>query len=471
MPFSRTSRGIDWKHDHPSRSAAEVETAVEEVLRCVRADDPASANKAVDDWSPEDLADLIVHMPLDHARTFLDWLPKQKASRVLADMHRDNRAALSRRESEGHLSELLEEMPPDVALDTFRSLPKRMKGRMASLLTDFEALQDAGKYPEGTVGYIMDRRIVAVPMSSTATVAVETIKAAFESKGTVGTIYVLDADKTPIGVFRPRDLLAVPPDTPIRDFMQKEFPVVRAEARHDDAAHTVEGAGYMSLPVVDSEGRLIGQITPKLRERIIAEERRKGMLRMSQVSTDSRATDGFLRIVRARLPWLLAGLIGATIAAFIIGSFEEELEKAAILAAFIPVVMSMAGNSGLQASGVSVQVLASGSMWPGDRLTSRLLRELAGALSNGAIAGIILATIVMLMSGIFEIDNAPRLALATSFSLMSVTTIAALVGSSVPFALNRFGIDPAAATGVFITTSNDVLGVLVYFTMADVFYF
>jgi ribonuclease Z len=89
MSFSRTSRGIDWKHDHASRSAAEVETAVEEVLRCVRADDPASANQAVDDWSPEDLADLIVHMPLNHARTFLDWLPKQKASRVLADMHRD----------------------------------------------------------------------------------------------------------------------------------------------------------------------------------------------------------------------------------------------------------------------------------------------------------------------------------------------------------------------------------------------
>ena len=145
MPLSRTSQGVDWRHDHPSRSAEEVETAVEEVLRCVRADDPANANKAVDDWSAEDLADLIVHMPLDYARTFLDWLPKQKASRVLADMHRDNRAALSRTESEGHLRELLEEMPPDVALDTFRSLPKRMKGRMGGLLTDFETLQDARK--------------------------------------------------------------------------------------------------------------------------------------------------------------------------------------------------------------------------------------------------------------------------------------------------------------------------------------
>jgi len=130
----------------------------------------------------------------------------------------------------------------------------------------------------------------------------------------------------------------------------------------------------MSLPVVDADGRLLGRITPKLRERILAEEQRKDLLRMSQVSPEARATDGYLQIVRGRLPWLLAGLIGATIAAFIIGSFEEELEKAAILAAFIPVVMSMAGNAGLQASGVSVQVLASGSMWPGDRLATRLLR-------------------------------------------------------------------------------------------------
>jgi Mg/Co/Ni transporter MgtE len=382
----------------------------------------ASANKAVDDWSPEDLADLIVHMPLDHARTFLDWLPKQKASRVLADMHRDNRAALSRRESEGHLSELLEEMPPDVALDTFRSLPKRMKGRMASLLTDFETLQDARKYPEGTVGHIMDRRIVAVPLSSIASEAVEAIKAAFESKGTVGTIYVLDADKIPVGVFRPRDLLAVPPDTPIRDFMQKEFPVVRAEARHDDAAHTVEGAGYMSLPVVDSEGRLIGQITPKLRERIIAEERRKA---------PGRSDRRHYRRIHHRL-------------------VRGRARKSRYPGRLYPCC---------HVDGREFRVAGLGCFGPGPRLGLHV----AGRSPH--------------------VKTAPRTGRSPQqwshrrdnpghpFSLMSVTTIAALVGSSVPFALNRFGIDPAAATGVFITTSNDVLGVLVYFTMADVFYF
>jgi magnesium transporter len=133
--------------------------------------------------------------------------------------------------------------------------------------------------------------------------------------------------------------------------------------------------------------------------------------------------------------------------------------------------MSMAGNSGLQASGVSVQALASGSIWPGDRLVSRLFRECLGSLSNGAMAGVILAMLVLLGSLVFEIEDPLNLALATSLSLMTVTTVAAIVGSSVPFALNRFGIDPATATGVFITTSNDVVGVLVYFTMADIFYF
>lgn len=466
-----TNRGDTDSRPGSPRSAVEVEASIEEVLKCIRADDPAGANNAVDGWSAEDLADLMVHMPLHYARTFLEWLPKQKASRVLADMHWNYRAALSRTESASHLTELLGEMPPEAALETFRSLPKRMRGRMARMLTDIEALQDSRKYPHGTAGSIMDRRVIVVSAESTAAEAMETIKQAFELQGTAGTVFVVDAHKTLIGLFRPRDLMIVPPDTPIRDVMLTDFPVVHADARQDDAAHITEGEGYVSLPVVDAEGRLLGRITPKLRERILAEEQRKDLLRMSQVSPDARATDGFLQIVRGRLPWLLAGLIGATIAAFIIGSFEDELEKAAILAAFIPVVMSMAGNSGLQASGVSVQVLASGTMWPGDRLASRLLRELAGALSNGAIAGIILAMLVMVMSGLFDIENAARLAMATSFSLMTVTTIAALVGASVPFGLNRFGIDPAAATGVFITTSNDVLGVLVYFTMADLFYF
>ncbi len=237
------------------------------------------------------------------------------------------------------------------------------------------------------------------------------------------------------------------------------------------AARAAAGTAFKSLPVVDQDGRLIGEITQKMLERVVAEEAAEDMMKLGGVAEDARATDSVPRIVRNRLPWLLAGLIGATCAALIIGSFEDELAKAAILAAFIPVVMSMAGNSGLQASVVSVQALAMGDSWPGDRLIYRFARELMGALLNGAVAGSILAALILLGSTVFEIDNPARLAMATSLSLLSVTTIAAIVGAFVPLVLHRVGIDPAAATGVFITTSNDVLGVLVYFLMASAFYF
>jgi len=206
-------------------------------------------------------------------------------------------------------------------------------------------------------------------------------------------------------------------------------------------------------------------------ERVIAEEAAEDMLKLGGVHQDTRPTDSVPQIVRNRSPWLLAGFIGATIAALIIGSYEDELAKAAILAAFIPVVMSMAGNAGLQASVVSIQALAMGSDWPGDRLIFRFARELLGALLNGTIAGSILAALILLGSMFFDVEQLVRLALATSLSLLTVTSIAAIVGAFVPLALHRLGIDPAEATGVFITTSNDVVGVLVYFLMASAFYF
>ena len=200
------------------------------------------------------------------------------------------------------------------------------------------------------------------------------------------------------------------------------------------------------------------------------EEAAEDLLHMSNVSADAKSTDPIGRIVKGRLPWLLAGLIGASVAAMVVGSYEDELERAAILAAFIPVVLSLAGNSGLQASAVTVQALATGTVWTGD-LASRFAKELGGALINGAVAGAILAALVLGVAQVFEIDQPTRLALATSLSLLTVTTIAALVGAFVPMALDRIGIDPAMATGVFITTSNDVLGVLVFFVMATWFYF
>ena len=195
----------------------------------------------------------------------------------------------------------------------------------------------------------------------------------------------------------------------------------------------------------------------------------KKLLLMGGVSTDALPTDSVRRIVKGRLPWLTAGLIGSSVAAAVVGSYEAELEKAAILAAFIPVIMSMAGNSGLQASAVAVQGIATGSIKESGTFF-RLWKEFCGALSNGLLAGLVLTALIMAASIFFSVSNPAWLALTAALSLLVVATIAAMVGAVVPVILDKIGIDPAAATGVFITTSNDVLGVLVYFSIASVLY-
>jgi magnesium transporter len=448
-------------------SIEELEAALGRISRCIKQDEPSAAISEIKDWPTEDLVDLIVHLPLPQARTLLGWMPRKQAAEILANMHPANRATVVRSGTED-VQEMVEEMPAEEAMETRIALPKKTNRKV---VREPNTPSVPTEYPPGSAGFVMQREVLALPESIRADEAIEAIRKASDRKRAVGTVFIINEQQCPIGVFRPRELLKTAPETVISDIMEKEFPTVPATTNASEVVRTVEGRDYMGIPVVDDLGRLAGQITPLIREQIIAESRRRGMLRMSSVSIKSSSTDGVVRIIKGRLPWLLAGLIGATVAAIVIGSFEEQLEAAAILAAFIPVVMSMAGNSGLQAAGVSVQALASGSVWPGDRMIYRLIRECCGALSNGAIAGTILALLVMLGSMIFDIERPLDLALSTSFSLMTVTTIAAIVGSSVPFALNRFGINPANATGVFITTSNDVLGVLVYFGMADLFYF
>ena len=465
---------------HESEGAGEIDSsgeveglqdASQKIRQAIRDDKPSAAIQEFESWSTDEVGELLVQMPLRQARILLDWMPRKRASEVLLGMHPANRSTIAKVKESGLLAEIVGEMKPEEAAVTAIALPRRTRRKLPTGIQSDSEPTDTSEYPEGTAGRIMDSRLVVLDQDSTAQEAIEAIRREFDHDRTVGALFVVDDKGAPIGIFRPRELLKVSPEASLSEVMQGQFPVISALDSDEKAAHLVEGVGYMAVPVVDEKGLLVGQITPQIRERVLAENRRKSMLQMSSVSSDASSTDGVQKIIRSRLPWLLAGLVGATVAAIVIGSFEEQLEAAAILAAFIPVVMSMAGNSGLQASGVSVQALASGSVWPGDRLASRIIRECLGALSNGAMAGVILAMLVLLGSLVFEIDNPLNLALATSLSLMTVTTVAAIVGSSVPFALNRLGVDPATATGVFITTSNDVIGVLVYFTMADIFYF
>jgi len=235
--------------------------------------------------------------------------------------------------------------------------------------------------------------------------------------------------------------------------------VARIMARYD----------LLVLPVVDGQGHLVGQITIDDVVDVIREEAEEDIQRMGGLSGDEEPTDSVWQMVRSRLPWLLGGLGGAGLAAMVVGSFDEALQQAVILAGFIPIIMATAGNVGIQSSAVAVQGLASGDILGGD-IKRRLGKEMAVAMINGIAAATAIALVILALSFITSIHEPARLALTAGLALVSVILLAAVLGATVPLVLHRLGVDPALATGPFITTSNDILGVLVFFQLATVLY-
>ena len=462
---------IVWKRGDPGKLDEANRDTIEAIKGLVKARDRAGLNAQLKSWLPEDVMDLMVHLPLKHARRVFAWLPADPSDKVLAELRPEYRAVIMEEASIERLGEIMDRMSVEDASETLAALPDEVQEKLTPRLrAAVRHLMNKREFRPDTAGRLMIRRLVALAEECTAGAAIREIRENADVIQILDDVFVVDPDLHLIGRLNAKRLLLSPSETRLGDLMDRKFVAVSADTDQEDVSRLAIKRNLRSVPVVDQAGKLIGQLTLKELRKIIRDEAAEDLMRMSNVPVDAKPTDPIKKIVKGRLPWLLAGLIGATIAALVIGSYEEQLEEAAILAAFIPVVMSLAGNSGLQASAVSVQALASESAWSG-AIGWRFAHELAGAVINGATAGAILGALILVGAQVFEIDAPVQLAMATSMSLLTVTTIAALVGAFVPLGLHQIGVDPVAATGVFITTSNDVLGVLVFFMMATQFYF
>lgn len=470
MPDQTSEAELSWTRCGPGEFNRDNQRTIDAVKRLIKAKDRATLTAQLAAWPPENIMDLLVHLPIKHARKVFDWLPAGPSHKVLAELRPEFRAMLMQDATVERLAALLDSMAVDDAADTFAALPDEVQDKVLPRLPAADPIVSAAEYRHDTAGRVMTRRMVALPEDSTVGSAITEIQQNAELIQKLDDVFVVDGERRPVGTFRPKRLLLAPPETKLSEIMARDITTVSADTDQEEVVRIAARQDVRSVPVVDRDGRLVGQVTLKQLRRIVHDESVEDLLRMGSVSAEATSTDSIRRIITGRLPWLLAGLIGATVAALVIGSFEEQLQQAAIVAAFIPVVMSLAGNSGLQASAVTVQALATGTVWTGD-VGWRFVRELAGALINGTVAGSILAALILIGSQIFDIEAPVRLAASVSLALLTVTTIAALVGAFVPMALDRIGIDPATATGVFITTSNDILGVLVFFVSATMFYF
>jgi magnesium transporter len=452
-------------------AAIEVDEAlVDDIDALLRDGQRGMVLNLVADLHPADLAQLLQHLPPDTAESLFGWLPEAKAGGALPELERARRSELLDEMSAAQLVPLLDEIDTDDAADVLADLPDDLAERVLPHLEDAAEVGQLLHFEEDSAGGLMETDYVAVLDTATVGEATEELRRCAEEVDPVYVVYVRDAVGHLVGLVDLKSLVLARSDTPITSVMRTDVITVEPELDQEDAARLMERYDLVALPVV-RDGFLLGRITIDDIVDVIRDEAEEDLQRASGIAGDEEISASVFDISKGRLVWLLIGLVGAYGSGLVIRGFEGALEAAAVLAMFIPIVMAMAGNAGIQSSAIAVQGLASGDLWSSD-VPRRIAKELAVALINGVALALALGAIVVAMGslgGLGDVDT-PQLALTSGLSLLIVIVLATVLGATIPLLLDRVGIDPALATGPFITTSNDIIGLAVFFTVASLLY-
>ena len=459
----------DWVRSEPGEFAPENRDLLNHIEDLIRDDACDDVLGIIAGWEPADVRDLMIYLPIKYARRLYARLPTELALAVLARVSPDLRSNLVDHGDIARLAEIAVGLHEDDAVELLDDLPSPVVGQVLEQLPDGADLRERLEFERDTAGEAMTSKFVAVHVDWNVRMATRAVRKMAAEIESFYEVYVVNEERQLVGRLQLRDLLLNKKRTRIRDIMREVLVFVHPDADQEDVLELARMYDVQTIPVVDEGHHVIGRITVEELQEIVRDEAEEDIMLMSGLAPDALPDDSVRRIIRGRLPWLMGGLVGAALAGAVVGSFEAQLEQAAILASFIPVVMAMAGNAGIQASTVTVQGLAAGNLWIGD-LGGRVAKELLGSLINGALIAVILGLIVMLIAKFVPFEEPLRLAMAAGLSVLLVIMIAATLGSTIPLVLNHLNIDPAVATGVFITTANDILGVLVYFTVASTIY-
>jgi magnesium transporter len=425
----------------------------------------------VTDLHPADIARLLTHLPFDAAQRLFQWLPLEQAGDTLAELDDDFRAELLKAVVPARIKAMLDELDTDDAADVLADLPEELAAQVLPTLEDAEDVKRLLRYDEETAGGIMTTEYVTMPPGATVAEATEAVRRESETVDYLHILFVIDDRRRLQGSVSLEGLLLAQADALMRDIMEPNVVAVPPDMDQERVGRIMQRFDLLALPVVDEEHRLLGVITIDDVVDVIREEAEEDLQRMSGVTGGTEPFDSVPRIVRGRLPWIVVGMVGSVLGALVIMQFEAALEEAAVLAAFIPLVAATAGNAGIQSSAVAVQGLASGDIWATDILT-RIGKEFAVAVLNGVGAALVVGLFVGAVETVApgRLEDALALALTIGLAMMIVITLATLIGATMPLLLDRLGVDPAVSTGPFITVSNDILGILIYFLCAKAIY-
>ena len=412
-----------------------------------------------------DLAELINELKFDESLYLLKLIDSDKTSDVLTELDDDLRERVLKEFSEKEIAGEIKELDSDDAVDILSELSEEKKEKVISLIKDeniTENIRELLNYDEDTAGGLMAKELISVNENWSVLKCLREIRKQAKDITRVHSIYVLNKNEELIGRLSLKDLIISPSKKKIKQIYIPKVDYVNVNDSAEDVAKLMRKYDLEAIPVINDDRQLLGRITIDDIVDFIKDEAEEDYLLAAGVSNDVEADDSIFELSKARLPWLILGLFGGLGSVFILESFEEIMASESLRALFFytPLIAAMAGNVGVQSSAIVVQGLAN------DLIKGSVLKRLVKEVSLTILNGIILSLLII---GFGQIVNQPiEMSLTISVSMIFVIIVAALIGTAVPIILDKLDIDPAIATGPFITTGNDVIGILLFFYTAKI---
>ena len=434
---------------------------IQEVEQLIASQNETALTELLQDMHPADLAEVLYELEFEDSVYIMRLLDTETTSDILEELDEETRYKVLEKLTPKEIADEIGELETDIAADIIAELPEDRKDSVIAALDDKEHAKDIVdlmRYDEDSAGGLMGKELIKVNENWTVLTCVKEMRRQAQELGEVIIVYVVDDDDVLKGRLSVKSLLTTSTRTLVKDVYVDKIQSVKSTDHADDVAQIMQKYNLFVIPVIDPLGRLVGNITLDDVVDYIKEVADSNYQLASGLTDDVEADDSIVDLVKGRLPWLVLGLLGGFLSVTILNGFGNAVKHYPELFFFAPLIAGMAGNAGVQSSAIVVQGLANniikGSMW------DRLFKEIKLSLFNGTIVALLVFTFSM----IFNLGW--HFSMTVGISLIAVIIVASLVGTFIPILLDKRGIDPALATGPFITTSNDIFGTFIYFALA-----
>lgn len=449
MPFEVSQEYLEW------------------VREAIKQNEASLVQESMEDANPVDILSVLYELNTEESKYVLKLLDKEKAADVIIEIEDEPQTAFLRNFTSDELAGFIDYLDSDDGADILNRLPIQTREEVIDQMHNEERarhVKDLIRYEDDRAGGLMAKELIKVNLDWSTGQCIEEIRRQAEKIDKIYSVYVVDVKNRLLGKVSVKKLLLASDDARVADIYDDEVISVTTYMEEEEVADIMRRYDLESVPVVDILDRLVGRITIDDIVDVITELAEEERQLMSGISADvEERSDSVWLLSRARLPWLIIGMAGGLIGARFIGLFEADIALVPAMAFFIPLITATGGNVGIQSSSLVLQSLASSSVFE-DSIAKRLLKVITVALINGLALGVLVLGFNLILG------EPMRLSTVVAIALFSVVLLASLMGTITPIVLDKFGVNPALASGPFITTANDLLGLTVYFGVAHLLY-